>query len=103
MWEEEKEHRRTFEKLIPKYRARPSLLLPLWDVAGYMLGVGESPSHFLSQSIIVNELTSSLDFGDEDGRFSLTSLLVKIADMVSLSRCAVFSGWNYSHRSLSGQ
>lgn len=38
MWEQEKVHLKTFEKLIPKYRVRPSLLLPIWNVAGYALG-----------------------------------------------------------------
>jgi ubiquinone biosynthesis monooxygenase Coq7 len=39
MWEQEKAHLREFERLIPKYRARPSLLLPFWNVAGYALGI----------------------------------------------------------------
>ncbi|EDV25861.1 5-demethoxyubiquinone hydroxylase, mitochondrial [Trichoplax sp. H2] len=40
MWEQEKEHLQTFEKLIPDHRARPTALLPLWTVAGYVLGAG---------------------------------------------------------------
>jgi len=40
MWDEEKEHLEKFEELLPKYRARPTALLPLWNVAGYMLGAG---------------------------------------------------------------
>lgn len=39
MWEQEKEHLRAFEKLVPRYMARPTALLPLWNVAGYALGV----------------------------------------------------------------
>lgn len=27
---------------LPKYRVRPTALLPLWDVAGYALGVGSA-------------------------------------------------------------
>lgn len=38
MWEQEKEHLETFEKLIPKHRVRPTALLPFWNVAGYALG-----------------------------------------------------------------
>ena len=38
MWDQEKEHLKKFEELLPKYRARPSLLLPFWNVAGYVLG-----------------------------------------------------------------
>ncbi|XP_043219012.1 5-demethoxyubiquinone hydroxylase, mitochondrial-like [Amphibalanus amphitrite] len=40
MWDQEKEHKAKFEELIPKYRARPTVMLPLWNVAGYVLGAG---------------------------------------------------------------
>ena len=42
MWEQEKDHLRTFEKLIPENQARPTILLPIWHVAGYVLGVGSA-------------------------------------------------------------
>ena len=38
MWDEEKAHLAKFKELIPKYKARPSVLLPLWNIAGYALG-----------------------------------------------------------------
>ena len=38
MWDEEKAHLAKFNELIPKYRARPSALLPLWNIAGFALG-----------------------------------------------------------------
>jgi ubiquinone biosynthesis monooxygenase Coq7 len=38
MWDQEKEHLKEFEKLLPKYRVRPTVLLPLWNIAGYALG-----------------------------------------------------------------
>ncbi len=38
MWDEEKAHLAKFNQLIPKYKARPSVLLPLWNIAGYALG-----------------------------------------------------------------
>ena len=38
MYEQELGHLRKFEHLIPKHRARPSALLPVWYVAGYALG-----------------------------------------------------------------
>lgn len=41
MWEQEKRHRETFERLINEYRVRPTALTPLWNVAGFMLGAGE--------------------------------------------------------------
>jgi len=40
MWDQEKEHKKTFDELLPKYRARPTAMLPLWNVAGFMLGAG---------------------------------------------------------------
>lgn len=40
MWDQEKEHLDTFNKLIPQYRVRPSALLPIWSVAGWALGAG---------------------------------------------------------------
>nr|AEX09207.1 ubiquinone biosynthesis-like protein [Pandinus cavimanus] len=40
MWDQEKYHLKTFEQLIPKYRARPTALLPFWNVAGFLLGAG---------------------------------------------------------------
>jgi len=40
MWDQEKHHLETFNKLIPRHRSRPTILLPLWSVAGYALGAG---------------------------------------------------------------
>lgn len=42
MWEEEKEHLQQFEKLMVEHRARPTVMLPLWNVAGFMLGAGSA-------------------------------------------------------------
>ncbi|XP_044586836.1 5-demethoxyubiquinone hydroxylase, mitochondrial isoform X1 [Cotesia glomerata] len=40
MWDQEKKHREKFEELIRKYRVRPTALLPIWNVAGFVLGAG---------------------------------------------------------------
>jgi ubiquinone biosynthesis monooxygenase Coq7 len=40
MWDQEKEHRKKFDELLPKYRARPTVMLPIWNVAGFALGAG---------------------------------------------------------------
>ncbi|KAK3724996.1 hypothetical protein QZH41_017471 [Actinostola sp. cb2023] len=40
MWDQEKIHLKTFEKLITERRTRPTLLHPVWNVAGYLLGAG---------------------------------------------------------------
>ena len=38
MWEQEKKHLKVFDAMIPDYRVRPTALLPLWNVAGFVLG-----------------------------------------------------------------
>jgi len=40
MWEEEKHHKATFDRLMAERRVRPTVLLPLWNVAGFVLGAG---------------------------------------------------------------
>lgn len=40
MWDQEKRHRAAFEDLIRKYRVRPTALVPVWNVAGFLLGAG---------------------------------------------------------------
>ena len=38
MADQEQEHIETFEKLIIKHRVRPTALLPVWNLAGFILG-----------------------------------------------------------------
>lgn len=40
MWEQEKVHRAEFERLIREYRVRPTVMTPIWNVAGFVLGAG---------------------------------------------------------------
>jgi len=40
MAEQERRHLDTFNRLIPEHRVRPTVLLPLWHVAGFALGAG---------------------------------------------------------------
>src|SRR5690606_25475787 len=40
MWEQEKGHLEKFDELMAKHRVRPTALRPIWNVAGYALGVG---------------------------------------------------------------
>lgn len=39
---QEEVHLATFERLLPERGVRPTVLLPLWHVAGYALGVGSA-------------------------------------------------------------
>lgn len=38
MKEQEKVHLKTFENLMPKHRVRPTVMMPLWNVAAFALG-----------------------------------------------------------------
>ncbi|KAG2236183.1 hypothetical protein BDF21DRAFT_490461 [Thamnidium elegans] len=38
MWDQEKVHLARFDELVAHHRVRPSLLRPLWEVAGYTVG-----------------------------------------------------------------
>ncbi|XP_046388946.1 5-demethoxyubiquinone hydroxylase, mitochondrial [Ischnura elegans] len=40
MWDQEKVHRATFEKIIQERRVRPTAMIPIWNVAGFVLGAG---------------------------------------------------------------
>ncbi|RZC40705.1 COQ7 domain containing protein [Asbolus verrucosus] len=40
MWDQEKGHRAKFEELVKKYRVRPTVMTPVWNVAGFVLGAG---------------------------------------------------------------
>ncbi|CAG8588455.1 13642_t:CDS:2, partial [Acaulospora morrowiae] len=40
MWDQEKHHLQTFDEIIVRYRVRPTLLRPLWEAAGFILGAG---------------------------------------------------------------
>jgi ubiquinone biosynthesis monooxygenase Coq7 len=42
MAEKEHEHLATFERLLPERRVRPTLLQPLWHVAGFALGAASA-------------------------------------------------------------
>ena len=39
MADQEQIHIETFEKLILKHRVRPTILLPIWNITGFALGV----------------------------------------------------------------
>ncbi|XP_008842107.1 5-demethoxyubiquinone hydroxylase, mitochondrial isoform X1 [Nannospalax galili] len=40
MWDQEKDHLKKFNELMVALRVRPTVLMPLWNVAGFALGVG---------------------------------------------------------------
>lgn len=42
MWDQEKRHRAKFEELIQKHRVRPTVMTPIWNIAGFALGAGSA-------------------------------------------------------------
>ena len=38
MWDQEKVHRAKMNELIGEHRVRPTVLLPIWRLAGFALG-----------------------------------------------------------------
>ncbi|XP_071671252.1 5-demethoxyubiquinone hydroxylase, mitochondrial isoform X3 [Patagioenas fasciata] len=42
MWNQEKDHLKKFNDLMVAYRVRPTVLLPFWNVAGFVLGAGSA-------------------------------------------------------------
>ncbi|KAL1774107.1 5-demethoxyubiquinone hydroxylase, mitochondrial isoform X1 [Sigmodon hispidus] len=40
MWDQEKDHLKKFNELMVALRVRPTILMPLWNVAGFALGAG---------------------------------------------------------------
>ncbi|CAL8332495.1 unnamed protein product [Merluccius merluccius] len=38
MWDQEKRHLAKFNEILADHRVRPTMLLPLWNISGYLLG-----------------------------------------------------------------
>ena len=47
MWDQEKEHLQKFEQIVADKRVRPTILIPLWNIAGYVLGEDDTSDNFL--------------------------------------------------------
>ena len=59
MAEKEREHLATFASLLPQRRVRPSLLQPLWHVAGFALGAATAalgPKAAMACTVAVEEV-----------------------------------------------
>ena len=62
MWDQEKAHKAKFEELIPQYRVRPTVLVPLWNVAGFALGAGNYMLYLFIIYFKVKNVISNLSF-----------------------------------------
>jgi ubiquinone biosynthesis monooxygenase Coq7 len=59
MAETERRHLATFERLLPERRVRPSVLQPLWHIAGFALGAGSAllgPKAAMACTVAVEEV-----------------------------------------------
>jgi 3-demethoxyubiquinol 3-hydroxylase len=59
MAEKEREHLATFNEILPKRRVRPSLLQPLWHIAGFALGAATAalgPRAAMACTVAVEEV-----------------------------------------------
>jgi 3-demethoxyubiquinol 3-hydroxylase len=59
MADKEREHLASFNEILPKRRVRPSLLQPLWHVAGFALGAGSAllgPKAAMACTVAVEEV-----------------------------------------------
>lgn len=86
MWEQEKVHREKFEELIKKHGVRPTALLPVWNVAGFLLGastamLGQKAAMACTVAVedcIVehynDQLRSIMEIGDESDRELLDTI-----------------------------
>lgn len=86
MWEQEKAHKEEFDRLINKYRVRPTALLPFWNVAGFALGAGTAllgekaamACTVAVESVIVEHYNDQLRKLMDDPTFTDKELLDKI-------------------------
>lgn len=88
MAEHEREHLRAFESMLPSERARPTLLLPAWHVAGFALGagsglLGKEASHRVTKAVeevISDHYDRQAREASEEGDDYLSSLLARFRD-----------------------
>ncbi|XP_011498743.1 PREDICTED: ubiquinone biosynthesis protein COQ7 homolog isoform X1 [Ceratosolen solmsi marchali] len=86
MWKQEQVHRQKFEELIRKYGVRPTALLPVWNVAGFLLGastalLGEKAAMACTvavEDVIVehynDQLRTLMEIGNEDDKEILDTI-----------------------------
>jgi ubiquinone biosynthesis monooxygenase Coq7 len=58
MREQEKQHLANLEAVMPQRRVRPTVFLPLWDIAGFALGAGTAllgPKAAMACTVAVEE------------------------------------------------
>ena len=86
MWDQEKVHREKFEQLIQKHGVRPTAMLPIWNIAGFMLGAGSAlmgekaamACTVAVENVIVehynDQLRSLMEISDEEDRELLDTI-----------------------------
>jgi len=105
MWEQEKEHKAKFEDLINKYRVRPTALVPVWNIAGFVLGAGVWPFQqikwniFICQVLMKDEQTFQYLY--HSSKFTYFCVICKFYCTSSflspsLNPCRICSAWSKS-------
>lgn len=61
MLDQESIHLKYFEEELIKKRVRPSLLLPLWDVLGYVIGAGSAKLGKTSAMVVTEAIEEVID------------------------------------------
>lgn len=93
MMEQELKHLEAFEKLMAERRARPSLLFPVWHVAGFALGAATAlmgPKAAMACTVAVEEVI------DEHYRQQMTDL--GASEPVLTEKIEVFRAEEVEHR-----
>jgi len=85
MKQHETEHLRLFRALLPEQRVRPSAILPIWDLGGFVLGagsamLGKGAAYAVTvavESVITAHYDKQLQYMSEDLRLGNEHELVK--------------------------
>ena len=61
MWEQEKVHLATFKDPIGKHRVRPTAVIPIWNVAGFLLGAGIQPFPYTFNQLCICSINTHIN------------------------------------------
>ncbi|RIB14700.1 ubiquinone biosynthesis protein COQ7-domain-containing protein [Gigaspora rosea] len=77
MWEQKKYHLCTFDEMIPRHRVRPSLLRPVWEATGFILGVSTALIDKEFHDDELHYLDTAVDYESQKAPFySLLSTII---------------------------
>lgn len=86
MWDQEKVHLARFDDLIGHHRVRPSLLRPIWEVAGFAVGYGTAMIGKEAAMACTEAVETVIGNHYDDQLRELTSIKDHNQDLVDLSQ-----------------